>query len=56
MNPYLLHDLAQERQHDAHRFAATARLAAIARCCKPSELSRILGALRGALPGRPACC
>jgi hypothetical protein len=56
MNPYLLHDLAHERQREAHHRAATARLAAIARCCKPTELSRLLGALRATLAGRPACC
>jgi hypothetical protein len=40
MNPYLIHDLAIERQREAHRFAADARLAALARCCSRRLTSR----------------
>jgi hypothetical protein len=39
VNPFLLYDLAIERQREAHRLSGSARLAALARCCKPSELS-----------------
>lgn len=56
MNPYVLHDLASERQRETHRRAAAARLAAIARCCQPTSRSRLLAALRVPVLGRPVCC
>ena len=56
MDPYLIPVLARERQREARHEAATARLAAIARCCKPSELSRLLRALRAKVVREPACC
>jgi hypothetical protein len=52
MNPNLIHDLAIERQREAHRLGASARLAALARCCKPSELSRLIASLRSTFAGR----
>jgi hypothetical protein len=52
MNPYLVYDLAIERQQEAHRLGASARLAALARCCKPSELLRRIASLRSTFAGR----
>ena len=56
MNPYIASGLAHERQREAHRWAAGARLAALARCCKPSELSRLLRRLRVVPAPRQVCC
>lgn len=56
MNPYLLLDLAHAREHESDRRAARARLAAIARCCRPSELSRMVSAVQAAVIGQTTCC
>jgi hypothetical protein len=55
MNPYLLYDLAIERQREAHRLGASARLAALARCCKPSELYRTFDGLRVRFAAASCC-
>jgi len=56
MTYYELHDLARERQREAHQHAARARLVALARCCKPSQLTRLIGTLTAAFKRQPACC
>jgi hypothetical protein len=56
MNPYVIHDLATVRQREAHRLGASARLAALARCCNPSELSRLIARLRSTLEGGAVRC
>ena len=57
MNPFAMHEVAMERQRDAQRQAAREHLVRVVRCCKPSELSRLLTAVRVGLSGpRAACC
>jgi hypothetical protein len=64
--PYTTELLAADRSRELRRQAATARLAALARCCRPSAWGRAARRattavlrLRAALrPGQPAatCC
>jgi hypothetical protein len=64
--PYMTEVLAADRSRELRRQAATARLAALARCCQPSAWGRaarraatVALRLRAALrPDRPAatCC
>ena len=59
MNPYVVQELAEERRRDAVRQASKAHLVALARCCRPSELARMLASLRSRLLGSAptaACC
>ena len=56
MNDYIVNDLAHDRQREAQRQAAAARLVAIARCCHVTTISKLLVELRTVLTGRVACC
>jgi hypothetical protein len=57
-HPYLTQAVAATHQRDRLARAATNRLAAIARCCRPSTVARIGHALAGRFASRPAaaCC
>ena len=66
MAPQVADLIAADRMADRRRAACTARLAALARCCRPSALSRAARRTAGAVdrlraavrPRRPAtaCC
>jgi hypothetical protein len=56
MNPYVIQALAEERQRDACRQAAKARLVALARCCKPSKTAQLIAALRSHISTPDAVC
>ena len=57
MNPYAIQEVAMERQRDAQRQAVREHLVLLARCCKPSEISRLVTAVRTRLSRpQPACC
>ncbi|MGY1672019.1 hypothetical protein [Geodermatophilus sp. SYSU D00710] len=67
LTPYVAQLIADDRATELQRHAATARLAALARCCRPSiwvrAIRRVTAAavrLRAALPrvrpGAAACC
>jgi hypothetical protein len=51
-------DLARERQRDLLAAAGRSRLAALARCCRPSRLLRLAREVRARLdrPAARACC
>ena len=56
MNPYAMHEVAMERQRDAQRQAAREHLVRLVRCCKPSDLSRMVTAVRARLSRPQAVC
>ena len=46
MNSFILPETAAEHRRDLRREALRAHLATVARCCKPSEISRLVSSLR----------
>jgi hypothetical protein len=52
-SPYVAATLAHEYQRDRISAAARGRLAALARCCRPSQIAQAFAALRTRLGGRP---
>ena len=46
MNAFILPETAAEHRRDLRREAVRAHLVTVARCCKPSEISRLVASLR----------
>ena len=49
MTPEVAQLIASDRSAQLHRAAATARLAAIARCCRPGAVARLAGSAAAAV-------
>lgn len=63
LSPYVAQLIAEERIAERQRYAASARLAAIARCCRPSawtrtadRISQAAARLRRPRPVTAQCC
>jgi hypothetical protein len=51
MNSFILPETTAEHRRDLRREAARAHLDTVARCCKPSEIRRLVSSLRDRTPG-----
>ena len=50
MNSYILPETTAEHRRELRREAVRAHLVTVARCCKPSEISRLVHSLRDHAP------
>ena len=50
MNSFILPETAAERRRDLRREAVRAHLVTVARCCRPSEIARLVSAVREHAP------